>query len=298
MESTLKADICDFLASGCITTPHSIGDFKNAFYFLDYVCNENIAMSDNGNYIIAQNSNWFWLKCNDANRKELIKDIGEVEFFDYSDSNANGIISRLVFGDGYGIVTPLKRDVVEPFDEKAFKEATIHYSVYEGVKTFKEEYFRQKLYYKLIYCSKIPTPSIEAYYWDLCERLLKQPLNYYEYKLVDELVYGSIEELKAVYMSDEYDKLLTEMQEVLMDHKAHLVRKSAAVAQNIESLHQKGEIEKALVLWNTLQSFFEAPEGDSDKKKDRLRQAYVEAKNKIPARIRTDILNYEFNKKR
>lgn len=224
---------------------------------------------------LAQNANWFWLSPNDINRDTLANDIERIREIDFTDEYYGKISIRLTSGDGYGIQPKTLKAQEEPYNAETYKEAFEWYVQNEKIDSVKS-YFFEDSHYKVVYCRKRKLPFSVVTGWLRCELILSESLNYAEYKAVNDLIYGDPDELKVIYMSDEYKELKQNMYNALVSHRKDVGSQALILVNSIKNVLENQpsfspqEFIKAKNDYLKFVELYEAPEGASDEKKRKL----------------------------
>lgn len=289
----LRNSMCQFLSFGALTQGVTdVEAFEKALYFFKYIAKQEVVSGQN---VVMENANWFWLMENKANRDVLIEYIKEVKSFDSSDPIYNMIVKRFETGDSFGILGFVPRETTEGFNKTLFSKAIEHY----GLKLSEEKY--KALHYKLIKCYKRNAPLSEVKAWQLYEVLIRIPINYCEYKLLDALVYGDPKELKNIYLSKEYVDLIREMRVALRNHRDNLGSKAESLCNEIITDHKKnkksGNFSTASRLLNEVYDLYEFPEGAIAVLKESYQYDLYFRLDKIPLEVRSDINKWEVKNK-
>ncbi|MEE1505107.1 MAG: hypothetical protein UGF89_12795 [Acutalibacteraceae bacterium] len=257
--------------------------FKNileVFPFFDLIaeCKDFPARGGKRHYcIVAKEENWFWLDSNEPNRTEFLDDLKTEDFIK--------IATRYKDGDAYGIVKPVPRNEQEKLDTVYFKEACDYYSKYSNLKHIIKDLFKEHGY-KLIYCWQNQKPFSDFHGWVTCEVMLNQPINFGEYKVVDEVFYGTPKEILQIYGTSEYFQTVELMKAALLNRAENLSQYKEDMISKMVEAELFGEYRKLKELFKELRSLYEPPEGSGTARKrvlnDRFKEEVLE---KIPADV-------------
>ncbi|MEE1505110.1 MAG: hypothetical protein UGF89_12810 [Acutalibacteraceae bacterium] len=290
----LKNSMCQFISFGALTQGITdVEAFEKALYFFKYIAKQDVI---SGKKIVVENTNWFWLIENKANRDVLIEYIKAVKSFDSSDPVYKMIIKRFETGDSFGILGFVPRDTTEGLNKQLFLKAIEHYHL----ELHKKKY--EVLHYKLIKCYQRNAPLSEVNSWALYEVLVRIPINYYEYKFLDTLVYGDPKELKNIYLSEEYIDLIRQMRVALRSHRDNLGSKAESLCDEIVTDYKKnkisGDFSAASHFLNELYDLYELPEGALAELKESYQYDLFFRLDKIPLEARYDINKWEVENKK
>lgn len=196
----------------------AFGDIVEVFPFLEHilVCVDNNKFGNSrAFYAISANDNWFWCVSNHQNRVKLAADIKKCIDFKVMDIEYQKIIARYEKADAYGIVKPIKKQFSEYVDKKLFD---VLVEKYQLDTTERECYKKAEYYFKLKYCYESNATFEEFVSWVVTEKILGLSLNFIQAGVVDGAVYGDINELINIYMTDEYFDVVGEMKKLYSHH--------------------------------------------------------------------------------
>jgi len=235
-------------------------------------------------YLLTFNGNWFWQTSNELRINQLCEDLDKVYDFSSLDTAFSSIISRMD-GDAYGIVKPINRESVEPFDEYRFDKAC---GVYFISPSYKEE-LKKDGYYKLIYCAEHHKSRTEYEDWVACETMLGSPINFWEYKIVDQTFFGSPKEIIPHYGTYTYVKQVQAMWDVLNEYRKNLHSYANNLVTDIMLEYSSGLIKIATKKYKEFFLLFEPPEGCSLEEKVRLMALFEDVLGNLPASVKSDL---------
>ncbi|MEE1503313.1 MAG: hypothetical protein UGF89_03585 [Acutalibacteraceae bacterium] len=266
----MKNAIINFLKNGCYQgTKYTAEDFIAKLEFLAFIIKKKDEGAPEGG--IWANDNWFWCYANRENRNDLLIEVELIKKFNTKDPSYNILMDKYKHRDCYGIMFPVTRSTIENVEAESLNKALGHY-VSKGTppwdrlfsKVEKSFYMR----YKLVYCSERNYPLSDVLDWDMCERILSAKLNYREYKVVCDTLYGSPEDLKNVYMSSEYTEAVSGMQRALTRYILDLKKESELRVNDILYCYYAGNVQRSSDLLDELKSYYEHREGASKTEKE------------------------------
>ncbi|MEE1505106.1 MAG: hypothetical protein UGF89_12790 [Acutalibacteraceae bacterium] len=216
MDNVLVASVADvvaFVRSGLTAPGLTVSVLAKKLYFIEHIA--VTAVYGDGSAKAIPNDNWFWRASNNKNRFELAADIEKCVDFNDMDANYQKIITRYEKADAYGIVKPVKKVFFGSVDKKIFDMIV---EIYQLDTTERECYKKTEHYFKLKYCYESNATFEEFVSWVVAEKILGLSLNLIQAGVVDGAVYGDINELVNVYMTDEYFDVVGEMKRLYSLH--------------------------------------------------------------------------------
>lgn len=236
---------------------------------------------------LCQNANWFWCESNLKNRIELANAIINIRKFDCNDKAYGEISSRFSNGDAFGIVKPVKRVQPVVVDECDL-ESAFQWYVDRVEVTFAKKYFLEDEKYKVVYCYNMRIPFFNALSWQCYEELLGFPLSFVEYQAIDETFYGAPEELKEIYPSEDYKKVLDGFFLVLSEFRSSLENTINKTIDEMKAFFSSGNHQKGFECWMQLRRLHEVPDGTETLKRRKAVYRYKKRLESIPG----DVLAY------
>lgn len=249
-------DISNFIKFGISAPGITIKSLSKKLSFIEHIAYNQVVEDDSVRS--HHNGNWFWLSANQKNRKELIDDICKIQRFAETDPYYKHIMWRINNSDAYGIMKPIQKKYTEPFDIKLFQLFVKNYQLDAKERII---YNRSCYFQKLKYCNSIGATFEEFVTWVIAENIVGMSLNFAQATVVDSAVYGDINELAAIYMTDEYLDTVGEMKKLLSAHIAsrpNLAEKY--VAQGLKC-KKNGDCLGFVTEQEKIKMLFSAPDG-------------------------------------
>lgn len=282
----------------CYTVPAS--DMEYDFYKLVEVLPllkliVRIEITENGDINHYDTNNVFWLSGNLQGQLDLYNDVLQAVVYGQSNYFASGILGdvnyRYTNGDAYGIRKPVPREQEEEIDFDRLMVACSHFGCRYEDKSYRANPGLVRTFcgasaYKLIYCCDRSVSVDYARNWQKYEEILETPINFIEFRLLDNTTYTFPDDLDIIYMSQEYKDTVSSMRSTLSEHRLHREPRSDDLVKVINDSWESGCFSSLEELYTELNDIWECPEGCSEEE-SLLREYRLESYiNKLSADVR------------
>ncbi len=140
--------------------------------------------------------------------------------------------------------------------------------------------------YKLIFCCDRNVSVDYARNWQKYEEILETPINFIEFRVLDNATYTFPNDLDIIYMSQEYKDTVESMRNTLSEHRKKLDSRSDEIVPLIEAAYKASNGIMMDELWTELNDLWECPEGCGEDVKTARKQRLESYLSKIAPNVR------------
>ena len=279
-EKYIQAMLTELIKNNrCYTVPltdkyYSFSELVEVLPLLELIVRIEITSDGDTNHYAT--SNVFWLSGNAQGQLDLYNDVLLAVAYGQNNYFASGILGDVIYrytnGDAYGIRKPVPREQEEEIN---FNRLMVACSLF-GCRYEDQSYrtnpnlvraFCGASAYKLIFCCDRNVSVDYARNWQKYEEILETPINFIEFRILDNTTYTFPDDLDIIYMSQEYKDTVNSMRKTLYEHRRKLGSRSDEIVSLIEAAYKANNSIMLDEMWNELNDLWECPEGCNEENK-------------------------------